>query len=316
MVEGENGLVGTLPEDNTIRCREGTSANREMEEATEELSHANSVNLYLSKVSSLFECPKKFYWEYIEQLSPKEEPDYLTFGAAIHEAIACGGHPFDLERAVASLALAKLTDDLKILGTFLLRMFKEKYDQLPIKEMLFQEIPLVYDLPGPFYKYWVVKPDRVVRFKNGEVWLLEYKTTSGYGASTASYYHNSMQTLSYFYATQKQVPDAVGTQLIVMTKKGASKKDEERVIIEPIILSENDKRKALNFIQYAHAYAELIWDKQIFFKFMTSCHKPFGGQCEFYPLCFAGDNKAYFNEVKEMVFRRKDPDSHLFNEEV
>jgi len=317
MVESQTGVVGTLSPEGSPGCGSRTGTDSKMEEAAEECAYANSVNLYLSKISSLFECPKKFFWEYVEGLTPIAEPDYLTFGAAIHEAIAFGGHPFDLEAAVSRLAIAKgLTEDHKVLGTFLLRVFKEKYDLLPIKEMLFQEIPLVHPLPGPFYKNWVVKPDRVVRYVNNEVWLLEYKTTSGYGAATASYYHNSMQTLSYFYATQKQIPEAVGTLLIVMTKKGVSKKEEERVIIEPIILSESDKRKAEHFMQYAHAYAELLWEKQIFFKFMTSCHKPFGGQCEFYPLCFAGENKAYFEEVKKMVFRKRNPDDHLFNEEV
>ena len=276
----------------------------------------SSSLLYMSKIGDLFDCPQKYYWVHHWWLTPKEVPIYLTFGALIHKAIYKTGEAQDLLAGVNEIALSPLKEDEKILATFLLQRFQEKYGALKVKRIIEQEEVRKLPLESGFYfSNWCVKPDRVVELENGEFWVLEYKTTSGYGAGTASYYHNSVATLSYFYIMEKFFPQVKGTKLIVLTKRGASKKEEERCIIEDIVLSDSDKKKAESFIKYAHMFAEHIEGGRFFYKFQTRCQTPFGGACEYLPLCFGRKSDAYFKEVVELLFNIKDPDGHLFSME-
>lgn len=270
----------------------------------------NSDLLYMSKISDLFDCPRKYFYVYHENLLPKEEPIYLKFGSLVHKAIESMGEESDLLKGVLEVANSDFDDKNKELATFLLQRFKEKYDVIKPIRMIEQEKAKMLPLNGEYFKHWVVKPDRIVECEDG-LWLCEYKTTSGYGPSTAAYYHNSLQTLTYFYITQTFFPNAKGTILFIMTKKGVTKKDEERVIVEHIQLSDEDKYRAQSFIKYAHAFAEHIEGTGSFYKFQTRCHPFTGGECPYFPLCFTRGKKDYLEEVKQMLFETRNPDDHL-----
>lgn len=270
----------------------------------------NSNLLYMSKISDLFDCPRKYFYVYHENLLPKEEPIYFKFGSLIHKAIEEMGQESDLLKGASHIANSDFDDKNKELAVFLIQRFKEKYDALGPAKIIEQEKPKMFPLNGEYFKNWVAKPDRIIETEDG-LWLCEYKTTSGYGTSTASYYQNSLQTLTYFYITQRFFPEAKGTKLFIMTKKGVTKKDEERCIVEPIQLSEEDKYRAQSFIKYAHAFAEHIETSQSFYKFQTHCHPFTGGECPYFPLCFTRGKDAYLKEVKEMLFEHRDPDAHL-----
>lgn len=274
------------------------------------MKHMTSNLLYMSKISDLFDCPRKYYYIHHEHLLPKEEPIYLTFGSMVHKAIYNMGEDSDLLKGAATIMDYDIDDDSKTLAVFLLRIFKEKYEQQNPVKIIEQEIPKVVPIEGEFFKGWVVKPDRIAEFSDG-LWLCEYKTTSGYGASTAAYYHNSLQTLTYFYNTKKFFPDAKGTKLFIMTKKGKTKADSDRVIVEPIMLSSEDMYRAQSFMQYAIAFAEHIESTHAFYKFQTRCHPFTGGECPYFPLCFTRGKEAYIKEVKELLFSVRDPDEHL-----
>lgn len=270
----------------------------------------NSKRLYMSKVSDLFDCPRKYFYIYHENLLPKEEPIYLRFGSLVHKAIESMGEESDLLKGALEVANSDFDEQNKELATFLIRVFKTKYDALNPIKMIEQEQAKILPLNGEYFTEWVVKPDRIIELNDG-VWLCEYKTTSGYGASTAAYYHNSLQTLTYFYITQSFIPEAVGTKLFIMTKKGKTKAEEERVMVEDIRLSEEDKYRAQSFIKYAHTFAEHIEGTNSFYKFQTRCHPFTGGECPYFPLCFTRGGKGYLEEIKEMLFEVRDPDAHL-----
>lgn len=267
--------------------------------------------LYMSKINDLFDCPRKYFYIHHEHLLPKEEPIYLTFGSLIHKAIYDMGEDSDLIKGASTIANSGIDEENKNLAVFLLRIFREKYlAEKPVK-LIEQEIPKLVPLEnGGFFKHWVVKPDRITEFEDG-LWLCEYKTTSGYGASTAAYYHNSLQTLTYFHNTKKFYENAKGTKLFIMTKKGKTKADTDRVIVEPIMLSSEDMFRAQSFMSYAIAFAEHIESTHAFYKFQTRCHPFTGGECPYFPLCFTRGKESYLKEVKEMLFEVRDPDEHL-----
>jgi hypothetical protein len=264
----------------------------------------------MSKVSDLFNCPRRYFHVYHENYLPKDEPIYLKFGSLMHKAIECMGEDSELLHGVNVIVNSDFDDKNKELAVFLLRQFRGKYIAMGQSKIVEQERPKMHPLNGEYFKHWVVKPDRVITMDDG-LWLCEYKTTSGYGASTASYYHNSLQTLTYFYITQTFFPEAKGTKLFVMTKKGASKKDEERVIVESIQLTNEDRNRAESFIKYAHGFAEHIENSQSYYKFQTNCHPFTGGECPYFPLCFTKGKKEYLDEVKVMLYEKRDPDAHL-----
>lgn len=266
--------------------------------------------LYMSKINDLFDCPRKYFYIHHEHLLPKEEPIYLTFGSLIHKAIYDMGEDSDLIKGASTIVNSSIDEENKNLAVFLLRIFRDKYlNEKPIR-MIEQEVPKLVPIEGEFFKHWVVKPDRVAEFEDG-LWLCEYKTTSGYGASTAAYYHNSLQTLTYFFNTKKFFENARGTKLFIMTKKGKTKAEDERVIVEPIMLSSEDMYRAQSFMTYAIAFAEHIESTHSFYKFQTRCHPFTGGECPYFPLCFTRGKEDYIKEVKSMLFEVRDPDEHL-----
>jgi hypothetical protein len=267
----------------------------------------------MSKVADLFDCPRKYFYIHHQHLLPKEEPIYLRFGSLIHSAIEAMGEENDLLAGVNKVALSEFDDENKNLATFLLRVFHGKYAALNPVKMLEQEKPKLFkisDDEDTYFTHWVVKPDRIIMLESG-LWLCEYKTTSGYGPSTAAYYHNSLQTLTYFYVTGTFYPDALGTLLFIMTKKGKTKAEEERVMVERIQLSQEDIWRAKSFMEYAIMFANHIEEKQAFYKFQTKCHPFTGGECPYFPLCFTRGKEEYLEEVKTMLFNVRDPDEHL-----
>jgi len=178
-------------------------------------------------------------------------------------------------------------------------------------EIVEQEKAQFLPLDSEIFPVFVVKPDRKIRTQDQKIWLCEYKTTAGYGAKTASFYYNSMQTLTYMYVCSLLNPEVYGTKLFVFMKKGAKKTAEERVIIEDIVLTENDKRKAQLFITDAVKFAEKLEREEYFPRFMNNCYSYFGGTYPYIPLCINTDNPAYIEEATQMFFKVEDPEEHL-----
>lgn len=278
--------------------------------------HPTSPFMYLSKAQNLFFCPRKYFYVHHLWLIPKETPQYFRFGTAIHEGIRAMSQDHNLERAIITIADSDLTEEEKSLAYYLLEIFHSKYaDTFSSSQILFQEIPLLTQVESNYIKNWVVKPDRVVQTPNEDIWLLEYKTTSGYGAATANYYQESMQTLTYFFLSQEKIKllnkNVKGTKLIIFLKKGSKKKDEERVIFDDIFLTNEDKEKTNQFIHDTLSYLDFIEEKRFFPRFATNCHNSFGSKCEYASLCWTQGSKGYVKELIDMCFKIECPEDHL-----
>lgn len=330
MVNGDIGLDSNTPTWR-VRCGSGESEDNKLCEAlrgrilTQEGLRVGGVTpVFMSKVSTMFECPQKYHFSYREQYSLKDVPGYLTFGATIHKAARLIVEE-GLQAGLIYLMQAPLDQKEKDLAVYLTEiLYKKLLVWFNNATILLVEKPLYVTLTGEegSVYLWVIKPDLIVKLEDSSIWIVDYKTTAGYGAATANYYHTSFQTLTYHTVGDAIFRDIgyplAGTKIIVLTKQGAKKADDDRVIIEDIIPTQKDRARAEEFMSHACSFLSIIdedfKENGANFKFMTNCISPYG-TCTYYPICFE-TNQAYIDEVTSMLFKKVDPNAHLFEEDV
>ena len=257
-----------------------------------------SKNLFLSKIQTAYECPRKYFHSYHSCLGPKEKPDYFQTGTDFHECVEVlltEGPEKAYEKAES------VSNEMM----FYLKVFAEKfYDLNPA--VLGTERPVIMPINNnKFFDAWVVKSDSTLQLKNGALWNGEWKTAGGYGASTARYYYNSLQTLTYNYVIKKHMPDIRGTKLFVVTKTKTPV-----CHVEDIMISQKDLDRAELFIEDAIEYLTEIEERAEYPRHQTSCTHARQQECMFLPICFE-KNENYVNEIIPNLYSIHDPDAHL-----
>ena len=291
--------------------------------------------LYLGKVMCMQKCPMQYYWQHHLHLQPKTKPDYLTFGSVFHKAALELGlvYSFPIAEAVLNkridLAIqlgwkqdqklidlfADLSDSTRETMLLMLDAFSEKVAASNIKTILGVEKTVQYDIShlSRFFKTWCIKCDFVFEDEEG-LWVGDLKTTSGYGASTAKYYHSSPQTKTYFTIAQKKMPNLRGTKIFVVTKQ------KIRCEVEPIYITERDVYEADLFIGEAVEALERLEthaarEKGMPFAFarhMTHCLNFLGQECPYIPLCIKQvTSKQYLEDLLQNWYEVSSPDDHL-----
>jgi hypothetical protein len=266
--------------------------------------------LFLSKINTLGECPRKYWWEYYEKLSLRRERGPMEFGADFHDLAKelkprLGEVDEPILRALAKTSEILNPEDREA-QVELVKGLYEKLNELEL-EILDAEESYYMPMPGPVFTRWYIKPDSHLREKStGNLWVGEYKTTSGYGAATARFYHTSPQTVTYFFIEHERVPKVKGTYLFILNH---SKKKQE-VFPEKVLLTKEDAERAKMFIKTMHQYAEKVEKDHVFPRIMTKCHPYRGSECEFLKICFLEEGD-YKNELLQSLYEFKDPKAHL-----
>lgn len=262
--------------------------------------------LYLSKVNTLFACPRRYWWIHHAHLIPKQKSDAMTWGAEFHHMAEFAAlHGWDV--AFTEIQSQPWQEDKIAEMTYLLSLLKDKIEDAGLEEFI--EIETTGLIPienSSYFSNWTVKSDHIGRYKRSEIWNGEYKTTSGYGAATAAFYHNSMQTLHYFHYVKTIHPNVRGTKLFVCVRA----KKEPRVVVEDILVSKDQIRQAELFRSNALAYAEQTEKEGVFPRFMTKCHTVKEGECAFKPVCFV-QNEEYRDRWLSELYEERSPDEHL-----
>lgn len=290
--------------------------------------------MYMSKVSTFQSCPMRYYWQHHLWLQAKQRPSYFTFGSAFHKVIEIGlKHGFEASELVLEMRqdvlgtlsiqidekdlelIKELSETDRKLMLDMLDAFVVKWQSIGVQNILSTEASVKFNVgPGSeynsrFFDNWVAKADFIFQDLEGH-WVGDLKTTSGYGAATATYYHQSPQTKTYFYILQSKMPNLRGTKIFPVTKQ------KIRCECETILITEQDKDQANLFITEAiqaidEAEANFQAGK-MFHRCMTSCVNSFGQSCPYIPICLTTSmTEAYFNDLVENWYSISSPDEHL-----
>lgn len=218
---------------------------------------------------------------------PKEEIPALTFGRVFHSAAAALAKG---ERALPHLV--ELPAEEQDVAKTLVALYGEWLEK---KRLRFYHVerPHIY---RTFEDYeLIIKPDGVVETDDG-IFLLELKTTGGWGASMASHMYASLQMQTYLYLGQKFYPDLRGMLVLVFTKRNT------RLVEEPIALTQDVLRRGEDFWYYTFEYYNEMahfWPKN-----PTACSPLTGRECLYYPIC-------WYNLPPQEICEQRDPDEHL-----
>lgn len=275
------------------------------EEKLKGLDRGCSKLLYLSKINTAFACPRRYWWIHHAHLIPVSKSDAMTWGADFHGLAEIAAF-HSLGAAQADL-LSKPWDEQRISDmSYMLGLLYEKFEEEKLEEFIQIETTGMIPIEdSEYFSFWTVKSDHIGRYR-GAIWNGELKTTSGYGAATAAFYHNSMQTLHYFHYVKNLYPTVRGTKLFVCVRA----KKEPRVVVEDILISKAQIKQAELFRLNALSYVEELEDKQVFPRFMTKCHTVKEGECQFKPICFA-ENEEYRDRWIKELYEERSPDEHL-----
>lgn len=262
-----------------------------------------SKRLYLSKVYAMDECPRRYFWIHYYHIQTKKKNDKMVWGADFHSHSDTLLNKGFGEAAVEIQNRGYDEKKLEDLG-YCVSLLNDKLKEEGLEEVLAVEEATPIKLDGPYFEEWMTKSDAVAVFK-GRLWNVEYKTTSGYGSATAAFYHNSMQTLTYFKNMKEKHPEVVGTKLFVIVRTKVP-----RIEVENIVVTKEQLRRADIFIDDAHRYAEALEFTREFRQKQTKCIEVKSGECPYYPICFSQDDK-YIKQWIEELYDVRDPDEHL-----
>ena len=173
-------------------------------------------------------CPKKYYWTYVQGLSPKRKSNALSLGSAVHEAFELyhtGSSDTDVIAHLMTIFDEQISnateyevEDLEItkataLGMWMYYPWKDKTEfQENYPEMKFKV--LIKGLNGVRF---VGRVDGLVN-KDGKWWIREVKTTG----LTPRQFQNRMalstQATGYVYALKKMGYDIQGVMYDMIKK--------------------------------------------------------------------------------------------------
>ena len=241
----------------------------------------------VSKIEDLYRCPRLFRFKHIQRLQPQGEvPDYIEIGRQFHK-LAQEIHVGN-QLQIADLA-EPLPEMITVYADWLLH-------NEPNIVFLSTEQPLSLRLSPDILA--VIKPDAIVH-RNGDRWLYELKTSSGWGSQMARHYWNSAQLAAYAYVASELLR-VTKLLLVVVTKRNV------RVVPEEILFHSQLLARGKNIWQQAANYLKMVRQYD-FPQNFTSCHSYFGGECPYYPLCF-------LDAKPDEWFRVADPLDYIFEE--
>lgn len=155
-------------------------------------------------MSTYLACPKKYYLRIVRGIVGKAPPVAAEFGRVIHKALDSWYTDYDNEKA-----LKVFTDNWKdvegdekrtvAVGKKLLSLYFEKYENPPFK-VLASELPFTVALTGAEVEL-IGRIDKIIEW-NGEILIMDHKTTSRLGYEFFYKIKPNMQFDGYIYAAR------------------------------------------------------------------------------------------------------------------
>lgn len=291
----------------------------------------------VSAVLDFLRCPRRFFYHYGCGLVPSELRLALTFGEAIHASLGwLLGHPDDLPGALIAfdkiwLPLHEAENDPKRNKSNAVRILLVWLEQHQGSRSIYQaieppssvnglsptevqsdfELPFAIDigLDIPL----VGRIDALARHRNtGELWTVEFKTTSQLTASFLDGFRLNPQALLYNLACRSQGIETKGTFIEALEVKAPLKTKDStpKVQITAVEFRPHLMEDTLTMLRWAVGELMEYERRQSFPKRFTGCH-PYasfgiqGFQCDYSRLCETEDWTVYkdtYIEERDQVF--------------
>ena len=157
-----------------------------------------------STLSCFQTCRKKFYYQHILHLKPKLKGVPLLFGGAIHEGLDEWYTTNDVEKMVSAFLKNyedREGDDLRTRanGEKMLRAYASKYATEYFKVLDKPEASFVYPIGNIMFGGRIDLPIEM----NGDLWIMEHKTTTRLGGSYFNQYELDKQPTGYVLAAEE-----------------------------------------------------------------------------------------------------------------
>jgi hypothetical protein len=265
--------------------------------------------LYNSKISTAQECMAQYWFRYHLQKDTRQRPEYFAFGSDFHRMTLNNGIGSDYGQDGAELWLHQqvMPEPSKKQMLDMADAFFRTW-QSQDRLLLEVEKTILHPLAGyTHFENWAVKADMVFEDHEG-LWVGDLKTTSGYGAATAKYYHNSLQTKTFGYVNKLRYPELRGTKIFVVTKKAI------RCEVETIILNDRDYEQAATHMHEAASKIDEAVSLNTFHRSCTSCINFMGRECPYIAICMepkARMNPTYIEDLMTNWYADMNPDDHL-----
>jgi len=238
-----------------------------------------------SCISDYLHCPKLFYWRWVRGLVPKEEPAPLFFGRVMHEALKVWYETGDKGLALKefdAIPAIGIGDDRRtkehgivIFEEYLSRWGQESWEVLQLEKEFQLDM-----LNG---KKYAGRLDEVVKW-NGQIYVVDHKTTSQLGAYFFKGFRPSVQMDGYSYACRKIWGQCSG---VVINGISIAAKPKERFGRDVSVRTPDElDRFAVQFDLWTDMI-EMSLSSKVFPMFYTACNNY--GSCRYWDLCVYGE---------------------------
>lgn len=251
---------------------------------TGEGTQDNPVYFSNSAITTFQECEKKYEWGYVQLLSPKRKGAPLTFGSALHEGIR------NLYRGKKEANTKLVADYIPQQGEQLrtqakleavLRTYEEERFP-PIWKVLAVEEPIILtdDNQIPF----VVVPDLVVEWRNGEIYVIEHKHSTRLTNNFFDKFQRDTQIDAEMLAVKSKYGrcDGVYINAIIIRKGGPSSKLAEVEILTDLVTRseealEKSKKHISQIVRRIIETDDFLENRKACFNYNSRC--PYLGLC-------------------------------------
>ena len=246
-----------------------------------------------TRLSVYRQCPKRYWWTYIENLVPKTTLRVLEIGANMHTAL---GLHFEQKEPQA---LEAIHDDPEVTGLYrdyLLQYPKEEEFEVIATEH-FTEAQLDFD-----YDVWyAVKADNIIRFRK-LLFLFEHKTCGRLGPTDIRRYLQSPQIKGYIWGMNHVLKTKIHGCLwdfIIKTKHT----EFQRI---PQLYNESELEEWRQITLKWALEISTAEDLNEFTEDLSACYG-MRGECPYTPICI----KKGGEEVKQSLFQTREEQNPL-----
>lgn len=253
----------------------------------------NTLYIDNTMISCFNQCPQKFKWRHVEHLTSKgSESSALTFGAAMHKALETLYKGESLETAILSFqkempeqegeGARSIVNGVKLIEAYHKKWFPENFKVIKVE--VSANIELTKDI------IFCGRLDTIIE-RDGEVYILEHKTTSNFKWFIPTPNH---QVSGYLYILNEMgyKPEGCIVNLMLVSK---TKNDFHRIITQRDTEQLNDWRKIILTTKLNIDKCESTnwWPR-----YTHSCWN-----CGYVDLCNSDENALEY--VKESLYLKK-----------
>lgn len=261
-------------------------------------------------------CRKKYYWWYVRGLNAKTKSMALIFGQNIHDALDVFYRGEGIDKAIQLYEATHVDregDDLRTVanGKKLLEWYGRLYQNEPFKPLMKPESGFVFHLTDDIL--YGGRMDLLADW-NGQMWVVEHKTTSKLGSMFFRQFDLDKQPTGYIMAAeafskrecQGCLINAVQPWKDVKRVSAKTKRPEEHFVRAPLTKTKEQKERFR--LNVARIVRDILWceeNNEFYEAEKKDVCFSYNYDCPYKELCRFGENEKVI--AREYVVERWEP---------